>query len=157
MIRGMYDTVLLIHSWVRWAVLICAVLAVGGALMNLMQRKPWNAGNDRAALFFTITADIQLLLGVLLFVVGPAWISMFLEAPGKAMGNDLVRYWSIEHGFGMIVAIALAHVGKVLVRKKTDGMAKNKTALIWFGISLVIMLITIPWGFNPDHRPLFRM
>lgn len=153
----MYDTVLLIHSWMRWVVIVAGFLAVAGALINVMRRAPWTRGNDRSALLFTVSADIQLLLGAMLFIVGPRWLSMFMQNPGAAMSNDLVRYWSIEHGFGMIVAIVLAHVGRVIVRRKTDGLAKSRSALIWFGVSLVIMLITIPWAFNPDVRPLFRM
>jgi hypothetical protein len=156
MIASMYNGLLLVHSWVRWVVLICAVLAVVGAILNIVRRTPWSSGNDRAALFFTISADIQLLLGVMLFVVGPAWFSTFMNDPGAAMSNRMVRYWSIEHGFGMIVAIALVHLGKVLVRKKADAFAKNRTALIFFGLALLIMIGTIPWAWNPV-RPLFRM
>ena len=156
MIRGMYEPVLLIHSWVRWIVLVFAVLAVAGALMNLVRKAPWGAANDRAAKFLTIAADIQLLLGVLLFVFGPPWFSQFLSGPGAAMSNRMIRYWSIEHGFGMIVAIILIHVGRVLIRKKTDGFAKNRVALMAFGLSLLIMIGTIPWLWNPA-RPLLRM
>ena len=36
----------------------------------------------------------------------------------------------------MIVAIALAHVGRVRVRKATDSESKHKRALIFFGLSL---------------------
>lgn len=155
-IRGMYEPVLLIHSWVRWIVLVFAVLAVAGALMNLVRKAPWSAANDKAAKFLTITADIQLLLGILLFVFGPRWFSQFLSGPGAAMSNRMIRYWSIEHGFGMIVAIILIHVGRVLIRKRSDGFAKNRVALITFGLSLLIMIGTTPWLWNPV-RPLLRM
>lgn len=152
----MYTTVLLLHSWNRWIVLLLGIVAVVGAFANISRRAPWSQGNDRAALFFMIFADIQLLLGVSLFAITP-WLHMFASAPGSAMGNETVRYWTMEHGFGMIVAIAFAHVGRVSIRRKTDPLAKNRSAAIWLTLAVVIMLLTLPWPFMPYGRPLIRI
>ena len=73
------------------------------------------------------------------------------------MANETVRYWTVEHGFGMIIAIAFAHVGRVSIRRKADPLAKNRSAAIWLTISVVIMLLTLPWPFMTYGRPLVRV
>ena len=63
----MYSSVLLLHSWLRWVVLVLGVAA--------FLRSVTPAGRtpgDRLSLLFTITFDIQFLLGlVLYFVMSP--------------------------------------------------------------------------------------
>jgi hypothetical protein len=153
----MYNVFLLLHSWNRWIVLVCGMAAVIGAFVNLKSGMAWRRSNDRASLVFLIAADVQLLLGVTLFTVGPPWFVTFMRAPAAAMTSDLLRYWTIEHGFGMIVAIIFAHIGRASIRRHADPLAKNRSAAIWLTLSLVTMLLTVPWPFMPYGRPLARM
>jgi hypothetical protein len=44
----------------------------------------------------------------------------------------------------------------VRVRKAAMSEAKHKTALIFFGLSLVLLLLSIPWPIGPGARSLFR-
>ena len=73
------------------------------------------------------------------------------------MGDSVTRYWKIEHITGMIIAIVIAHVGNVMMKKKKDSQSKFKAGLVYFIISLVIILATIPWPFRIEGiaRPLF--
>jgi hypothetical protein len=56
----------------------------------------------------------------------------------------------------MIIAIALAHVGRARTKKLGDAPSRHKTALIFYGFALVVMLLSIPWPGTPGGRPLFR-
>ena len=49
----MYPTTLLVHSWLRWVVIILGVWTVVDAARG--------RGTDRPGLFFTIALDVQLL------------------------------------------------------------------------------------------------
>jgi hypothetical protein len=56
----------------------------------------------------------------------------------------------------VIAAIALAHIGRARVRKSADSESRHKTALIFFGLSLLVLLLSIPWPIGPGARSLFR-
>lgn len=151
----MYPSLLLIHSWLRWVVLIAGVIAVFAAIGRALRPSDAAAPRDRASLVFLISVDLQFLLGILLMLVGP-WMRTLASDPGFAMKHAVTRYWTVEHGFGMIIAVILVHVGRVVARKAATPQASAKRLAIFFVIALLIMLITIPWPFMTYARPLFR-
>ncbi len=151
----LYRILLILHSWNRWIVLGAVAAALVVAVVRVLDRRPWGSPMDLLSRVGVISADVQLLLGIVLFGVTP-WISMFFAAPGEAMGSDVVRFWSIEHGFGMIIAIGLLHMGKVFARKREDPAKKHRMIIIFFGLAMLIMLLTIPWPFMAYGRPLLR-
>lgn len=151
----MYSTTLLIHSWLRWAVLITGLIVVLRALTR--SNRPWTPSDENAAKLFTITLDIQMLAGLLLyFVLSPLTKAAFADF-GDAMGVSGLRFWAVEHTFGMIVAVALAHIGLKRVRKAPNDAKRHRTAAIFFGLALLAILVSIPWPGMPNARPLFRM
>jgi hypothetical protein len=152
----MYDFVLLAHSWLRWLVLLAALVAVARAIGGVSTRRPWTPVDDRAGLWLTAALDLQLLLGLILYVVlSPVTKSAFVDM-AAAMREAPIRFFAVEHPVGMIVAIALAHVGRVRVRKAADSESKHKRALMFFLLSLVVLLLSIPWPIGPGARSLFR-
>ena len=101
------------------------------------------------------TLDLRFLIGlVLYFGLSPITRAAFQDF-GGAMGNSMLRFWAVEHILGMVIAVALAHVGRVRVRKTTDAVRRHKVAAIFFGLALVAILATIPWPGMPAGRPLF--
>ena len=59
-----------------------------------------------------------------------------------------VRFFVMEHGFMMILAWILVHVGRVAVKKAGTDAAKHKRMLIYFGLALLLILVSIPWPFR---------
>lgn len=148
----MYSAVLLLHSWIRWLVLlagvVAAVRAVGGG-------KPWTAADDRASLLFTIALDVQFLLGVLLYLVFSPTVSLAFQNMKVAMGTTSIRFFVVEHAVGMVLALAAAHVGRVKIRKAAPD-AKRTTAAIFFTVSVLLIVLATPWPGLPYGRPLLR-
>ena len=68
------------------------------------------------------------------------------------MGDDQLRFFGVEHAFMMIVAVILAHVGSVMVKRAAESRSKYIRSAIWFTISTLVVLVAIPWW-----RPLFPM
>jgi hypothetical protein len=67
------------------------------------------------------------------------------------------RFFSLEHGLLMIIALILVHVGRVSVKKAATPAAKHKRTLLFFGIAIVLILAAIPWPFRETiARPLLR-
>lgn len=148
----MYDTLLLLHSWTRWIVLLLLVLVV---ITALTKRARWSSGNDRLTLFLTIATDIQLLLGLLLYFVATPHFSRLLHSGGAIMGDRIARYWAVEHQFGMLLAIVLIHIGRAK-SKRAEAARKGRVALTFFGLALLFVLLSMPWPFMPYGRPLIR-
>jgi hypothetical protein len=152
----MYSAVLSVHSWLRWVVLILAVLVVVRAVMGRSRQTPWTAADEHAGKWFVASLDLQMLLGLLLYVaLSPATAEAFNDF-GAAMRISPLRFWAVEHLVGMVIAVALAHIGRVRVRRATDPKARHTTALVFTAISLVVMVLSIPWPGFPNGRPLFR-
>jgi hypothetical protein len=142
-----YTTILIFHSWLRWAVLAAGLAA---ALRGGSDR------SDTGGKWFTILLDVQLLLGLLLYFVLSPVTGAALEDFGAAMREAPLRFFAVEHTFGMVLAITLAHIGRGRVRKAAPEK-RGRTALIFYGLALVIILASIPWPGMPAGRPLFRM
>ena len=152
----MYTAALLLHSWVRWIVLIAGILAVARAVAGMSGGKPWTKADDRGTLLFTIALDIQLLIGLILYAgLSPVTRTAFADM-AAAMRNPALRFWVAEHFVGMIMALALAHVGRVVIKKRTEAGDKHRLAAMFMGVAMVVILLSLPWPWGSIPRPLFR-
>ena len=147
----MYPFVLLLHSWIRWVALVGAVGATLAALMN----------RERTAESWSLVAmiglDLQLLLGLLLYLVVSPNMREINAHFSEAMQNPQLRFWAVEHITTMLVAVVIAHVGRVLARNARTPEKKRARLLICFGIATVLMIVGIPWPGTRAGRPLFRI
>jgi hypothetical protein len=150
----MYGTVLIIHSLVRWAVLLTGIFAAARGISGWRSRRPWTLPDERAGFWFLMTLDLQFLLGVLLYgVLSPITWAAF-EDFGGAMRESVARFWAVEHAFGMVVAVALAHIGRSRVHKTGNDGKRHKLAAIFFTLALISILASIPWPGLKHGRPL---
>jgi len=153
----MYGITLLLHSWLRWLALIVGVAAVGNGFAGWFGRREWSAAGERWGRLFTLVLDIQLLLGLVLYFVSPL-VQTARGDFGAAMGDPALRFWSVEHVAMMVVALAVAHIGRAAIRKAPDAATKHRRAALLFGLALVIILAAIPWPFRVDiGRPWVRL
>ena len=152
----MYSTALLLHSWLRWAVLILGVVAVVRALDGRGGRT-WTSTDDGVGRFFVITLDVQFLIGILLYAfLSPITTDIIFPDVAAAMRNSILRFWAVEHLFGMLLANGVAHVGRVKVLKAATDSRRHTLAAIFFGIALILILASIPWPGMAAGRPVFR-
>lgn len=148
----MYDVLLIAHSWLRWAVLLFGIVALVAAIRKHARR---DLAPDKSSLGFLISADVQLLVGIVLYGLSP-YFAMLTSSPGEAMRDASIRYFAVEHTLAMIVAIVLIHVGRI-VGKRSASPNRYRTAAVLFALALVIMLAAIPWPFLGEARPLVRL
>jgi hypothetical protein len=148
----MYTAALIVHSLLRWSALIAGA---GATLMALTDRE--GRQTDRWGLALTFALDLQMLVGLLLYLfISPATRAAFRDF-GAAMANPALRFWAVEHAVTMVIAVALAHAGRVLARKAPTPAAKRTRLLICFGLSTVLMIVATPWPGMANGRPLFRI
>jgi hypothetical protein len=152
----MYEFALLLHSWLRWTALLTAVIATVMALSI----RPGVRGSDHAdrwGLILMIELDLQMLLGLVLYLgLSPTTSAIFNDF-GAAMGDPVARYWAVEHITMMVGAVVLAHLGRILARKAISPASKRFRLSLCFGVATLLMLLGTPWPGMTAGRPLFRI
>ena len=148
----MYTVFLILHSWLRWIAIAAGVGATAAATGSAS-----GGSGARAGLFFMIAMDLQMLIGLLLYLfVSPTTAAIFQNF-SAAMQDPVARFWAVEHGTMMLAAVVFAHLGRVLARKaKTPGSARTRQ-LICFGLATLLMIAGTPWPGMRAGRPLFRV
>lgn len=101
-----------------------------------------------------ISCDLQLLIGIVLYVVG-GWVSEWSHM-SQAMENASIRFFTVEHEVMMLIAWALVHIGWSRVKKATENHQKLSRSVIFFGIALLLILLAVPWPFREIARPWLR-
>ncbi len=154
----LYSSALWLHSLVRWAVVVTGLVASFRAIGGRAANRTWTPQDELWGLLLTISVDLQLLAGVVLYLLSPI-TRMGISNLGAAMRIEATRFFTVEHPFVMIVAIALVHVGRVRIRRAAEPQRKHASAMVWFGIAMVLVIIAIPWPFLPPPfvaRPLLH-
>ena len=153
----LHTTLLTLHSVFRWILLVALLYSLYRSYRGWFSGLNFGVSDLKTNRITTITAHIQLLIGLILYAVSPVIHRLFGNF-GEAVQQSSVRFYGMEHSVMMIIAIILITIGSVRSRKKKEDLAKFKTAAIWFTIALFIILITTPWPFSPfDARPWFRI
>ena len=152
----MYTALLAVHSYMRWVVLLLALLALARALGGMTSRRPWTPTDEATSRWLIIAMDVQFLLGLILYAfLSPITREAFADF-AFAMRDRILRFWAVEHTTGMVIAIALAHIGRTRIHKAADAAGKHKGAVIFFGLALLLILLSIPWPGLTVGRVLFR-
>jgi F0F1-type ATP synthase membrane subunit c/vacuolar-type H+-ATPase subunit K len=148
-----HTIILSLHSVLRWIVLIAGVAAAGRAIAGWIRQMEWRGLDRRLGLLFTVSMDVQVLLGLVLYLfLSPVTTGNFSNF-GEAMSNPDARFFLVEHLVLMLVAVALAHVGRSRSQKAAEDKTKHARAALFFTLALVAILLAIPWG----SRPLLRL
>jgi hypothetical protein len=92
-----------LHNILRWVVLLLLIVVFLKSLAGRGGQKAFTSGDRKSAMFLMIFADIQLLIGLLLYFMGPWGIkNIQSQGMGPIMSNSVNRYWAVEHLIGML-------------------------------------------------------
>jgi hypothetical protein len=150
------QTILVLHNILRWAILLFGLWTVLNAVSGVLRKRAYSLNDNRSNLFFMISCDIQLLLGLVLYFSN-SWFETLKSGMGNAMKVPALRFFTIEHSLMMILAWILVHVGRTSVKRAPTDAAKHKKMLLFFGLAFLLILAAIPWPFRTEiARPLFR-
>ena len=150
------QTILVIHNIMRSAILLFGLWTLLNAITGIMSKRAFSTNDNRSNLFFMISCDIQLLLGLALYFSN-SWFDKLKTGMGPVMKNSYDRFFTVEHTIMMILAWVLVHVGRTSVKRASTDAAKHRKMLLFFGLALLLILAAIPWPFRTEiARPLFR-
>jgi hypothetical protein len=152
----MYQTLLSIHSYWRWLVLISLLFIIMKSLIAYKKNKNYSNMDSLIRKLTISIAHIQLILGFTIYFVSP-FVKLFFKDMSVGLHLREVRFFAIEHSLMMLISIVLVTIGAVKIKRKKTSQLKHKTTYIWFGIALLIILLNIPWEFSPlVNRSSFR-
>ena len=143
----MYNGLLHLHSVLRWIILILLLVAIYKSFAD--RHTAFTPGHKKTGLFLMICADLMLLVGLYQWFAGP-WGLKSIRSNGMAvvMKSPTLRFFAVEHLIGMLIAIIFIHIGYTYAKKNVPDAVKHKRALLFYGLALLIILISIPWPFR---------
>jgi hypothetical protein len=144
----MSQFLLILHSWLRWAVLATAVWTMVKAITGMAGHRAYTSGDNKSSLFFMISMDIQFLVGILLYFT-EGWASGWTGGRlAQIMNNSAERFFTVEHASMMILAWLIVHIGRSVVKKAGSDQVRHSKSLVYFGVAFILILLAIPWPFR---------
>ena len=152
----MYPYLLIIHSFMRWLVLISLLYAIYRSVKGWLNKATFTAIDDKTRHLTATIAHIQLALGYVLYFNSPM-ISYFRSNYHEAVKHFDNLFFGMIHITLMTISIILITIGSSVAKRKENSNDKFKTMSIFFLFALLVIFIAIPWPFSPlAHRPLIR-
>lgn len=152
----MYQALITLHSIVRWIVLAALIYSIYIAYTGYKRKTPFTKTHNAIRHWTATIAHIQLVIGIILYTQSPTVKYLFSNFE-NAKSNQEALFFGLIHIILMLTAIILITIGSALAKRRQSAQQKFKTMLIWFTISLITIIIAIPWPFSPlASRPYFR-
>jgi hypothetical protein len=152
----MYDTLLFLHSWIRWLALILVLVLFFRMSWGVRSGSSYSTGDVRLKWTVVFVFDIQFLLGCLLYIVYSPIVKAAYQSNSGFLGSHVLRFYSLEHVFNMVIAVVVLHWGSLAVKKAKDSLEKFKKGVRFIGVTLILILLGFPWPFLKYGRELFR-
>lgn len=135
------DFVLILHNIMRWVVIVMAVYALVRMYKGVFGKGEFVESDRKALSWFAISMDIQLVLGLVLYIAGSWWANS-------------IRFFAMEHIGIMIIAVVLAHLAVIFSKRAQTAASKFKRGAIYATLAILAVLVGIPWPFFSYGRPL---
>ena len=152
----MYKIVLLLHSYLRWPLLLLFILLLIRGMTGWARGAKWQPGDSALLRWAANVLALEFLIGLLLYVGLSPSTRLAFEDIRAALRDGQLRYYLVEHSLLMAVAVTFMSIATGRIRRTA---AKNRfrntvTAVL---ITLVIVAIAIPWPGTRAGRPLLRI
>jgi len=141
---SLQQILLFIHSWVRWLVLLVAVVALVRHVLGWLRRDNYDGAARGLLSAFSGLIDLNVLIGVIQLIA--FWRSYSAAAGGFPMPQ-------VEHLGAMLIAAIIAHLPARLWRNSPDANRYRNTA-----IAILVSVLVIIAGIMPlvGDRWVFR-
>ncbi len=151
----MYVPTLLVHSYMRWAVVLAVLLVSARCARGWVQRREWSRADELSHKALMIAVDWQFTLGVILYLFLSPNSRVLFTRFTLAYGDPTLRFFGLEHPLAMITAVSLVHLGRERSGKRS-GVDRHRTVFRWTFAALIVFSAAIPWPFLKYGRPLLR-
>src|SRR3990170_25860 len=115
---SMYTGLLHAHGLLRYFILIALLVVIIKALIGLVNKQPYGKWDNKLGLYLFIFTHMQLLVGLIIYVVSP-----FVKFGPDTMSDKATRYWTVEHVVAMLVAVVLITLARTTSKRMTSDEA----------------------------------
>ena len=141
----MYPLIKILYYYWSYITLLVLIFAFLNALIGKIRGKDFKLKDLRISLFGLIFSYLQLLIGLLLYIVSP-WFNQWSKLGiVNVMSNSQIRFQLVENPSLNIIAIILITVGWSVHKKQGDPGKKFLRIIIFYGLGLILKLTKIPW------------
>lgn len=140
----MYSFLKSTHSYFAWLVLALILwVFIMAFYYAFIKKEAFGPQHKKWVLFPMIAAHIQLLVGLVLYIVSPlGWSNL----SGETMKNSYQRLLVVEHPLTNIIAIVLITLGYSLYKKHSETVLGTRKVTVYMGLGLLLLLSRIPWS-----------
>jgi len=142
----MYTGLKHLHSYFAYILLAALIFSIIYVVIKFVSDSTFSEKVRKVALIGFIASHLQLLIGILLYIISPVGISLFSS---EAMQDSLSRLYVLEHPLLMIIAIVLISIGYIKAKKPGDDARRFKTIILYYTLALFLILLRIPWQVWP--------
>ncbi len=137
----MYNFIQKLHSGWAYLALLLLFIALINALIGQLSNKEFLPKDKKISLFALIAIHIQLVIGLILYLVSPIGKASFGQ-----MKDAALRLTSLEHPLINIIAIAFITIGWSRHKRAVTNANKFGSISVFYAIGLVLILVRIPWS-----------
>ena len=137
----MYPTILEIHSILRYVIFVLIAVLIIKHLAGWLNRSPFLKFDNILSTVTVSTIHLQLIIGLVLYFISP-----LVSFKGQVMQNEVMRYYTVEHIFMMLIAVVLFTVGRVKLKKKEDPVIKHREGFVYNMTGVLIIVLTLALG-----------
>lgn len=154
----MYQTLLALHSVVRWFVIISLLYATFKAYQGWLGNKAFTKQDNSIRHWTTTICHVQLMIGIALYYISPI-VNALIHNFNETVHVSEIRFYGMEHSLLMFIFVVIITIGSMKAKRKLTDTDKFKTQAIWFSIGLfILLLLTIMLMTSPvSFRPMLRM
>ncbi len=139
--HGIYPYFIKFHVIFSVIFLITIVYISIRSITGWIKKREYGKTEDRLRKIYLYLLYTDLLLGIILY--------FFLQKPAEtitmeqAMTFSNLRFWAIRHFSNVVFVVILCTTGNLLIRSTTLSGKKFKYTVFYFGISTVIIIISV--------------
>ena len=142
----MYESVLGLHSYLAYAVLVFLLLASLNAFMGLSAKRVFTPKDRQIAMIALVFSHVQFVLGLLLIFVSPAMEAAQAGGMGAVMKDSYLRLLLVEHPLVNLIALTIITIGWSKHKRALEDSRKFKNIAFLYGIGLLLLLSRIPYN-----------
>ncbi len=150
----MYDSLLFIHSWFRWAVYLAVIYFLIRSIIGWQKKSPWTVQDNHFVWAFTQVFAYQIGFGLTLWIGLSPLTKIAIKDPALLWEEGLISFWVLRHPATMVLALGVYFIGKSRSEKALSN--RFKAYAITFTVIFLMITSAIPWPWLAYGRALFR-
>jgi hypothetical protein len=142
----MYQSVLELHSYWAFGVLVFILLAALNAFIGMSSQRAFIPRDRQIALIALIFTHLQFVFGLLVLFTNPLLDAVKAGGMGAVMKDSHLRLIFVEHPLINLIAITLITIGWSKHKKAGESGRKFKSIAIFYALGLILLLSRIPYS-----------